>query len=285
MEMMLVGGLSRNVEKVPFCWRGTARVMVDLEHHWGLRHNPFAPGGSGFVAVGGHVQAVMRLRLAVEMGERVASLQGPEGVGKTAVLVRALQGLREPGRRVVLVQAEGDGHSLTGRLVELLGGRVCGTESRALLWRMLGDRVKLCRLQGLGLVLGVDDAHELDDPEEIERLGRLDPHPRARISVLKVGRDEGAGSWGLSVRLAPLTRSEAAEYVVRKLSWAGRAEAVFTPRAMTRLHLRSEGRPLGVDRLAALALVEGAVRGLEVIGPEVVEGVVAECGRTASTHP
>ena len=79
------------------------------------------------------------------------------------------------------------------------------------------------------------------------------------------------------IRLAPLTRSEAAEYLARKLSAAGRSEATFTPRAITRLHLLSQGVPRGLDRLATLALMAGAMRGLEVIGPEVVEGVAAEC--------
>ena len=44
-----------------------------------------------------------------------------------------------------------------------------------------------------------------------------------------------------------------------------------------RLHARSAGVPRGLDRLASLALLAGAVQRLEILSPEVVEGVAREC--------
>jgi type II secretory pathway predicted ATPase ExeA len=258
--------------------------MVDVGHHWGLTHDPFAAGAREFVPLAGHVEAVARLGYAVEAGERLVELRASDGLGKTVVLRRSVEALRGPHRRVVLARAAGDGAYLMGRLIEAFGVRVSGTETGAGLWRTLSDCVRLCWLQGVGVVLAVDDAQEMDDPGEIERLCRLEPHPRGGLTVLKVGREEegaglGASPWGLRVRLEALTRSEAAEYLGRKLVLAGRSEATFTPRAITRLHLRSEGKPRGLDRLASLALMAGATRGLEVIGPEVIEGAAAECAR------
>ena len=77
----------------------------------------------------------------------------------------------------------------------------------------------------------------------------------------------------LPARLKRLTRSETVAYLAGKLRGAGRNEndEVFTPRALTRLHAASEGIPRTIDRLALLALMSGAARGLEMITPEIVE--------------
>ena len=74
-----------------------------------------------------------------------------------------------------------------------------------------------------------------------------------------------------------MTRSETAHYVSTKLAAAGREREAFLPPAVGRLHALSGGNPRGVDRLATLALMAGAVRGLEVVTPDVVDGVAVEC--------
>jgi type II secretory pathway predicted ATPase ExeA len=257
--------------------------MIHVEHHWGLLRNPFSTSPSPFVPLPTHIEAVARLRLSVENGEKITALWAPGGLGKTVVLTRALEALRTPMRRVVLVQAPTDGESLMSQLADGLGVRPPALSTRPSLWRTLTDAARLCRLQNLGLVLAIDDAQEIDDPTQIDRLTHLDTHPKSRVSVLKVGRDQPSGPpsdlWGLAIRLAPLTRSEAAEYLARKLAGAGRTEPAFTPRAIARLHLLSAGAPRGLDRLASLALMAGAMRGLEMVGPEVIENVVSECVR------
>jgi type II secretory pathway predicted ATPase ExeA len=83
--------------------------------------------------------------------------------------------------------------------------------------------------------------------------------------------------WQLAIRIPALTRSETARYLDEKLAAAGRPETVFTPRALSRLYDISGGIPRGIDRLGSLALMAGAARGLEMITPEVVTGVAAEC--------
>ena len=92
----------------------------------------------------------------------------------------------------MLVQGPPDDLSLLGGLAEGLGVRLSGRENRSSLWRALTEAVRLCRLQNLGVVLAVDDAHEIDDPAAIDRLTHLDPHPKRR-SPLKVGRDDRFG--------------------------------------------------------------------------------------------
>ena len=70
--------------------------------------------------------------------------------------------------------------------------------------------------------------------------------------------------------------------MIESLRAAGRAEPTFTPRALNVLHACSGGVPRGVARLGSLALMAGAVRGLEMITPEIIEGVALECGNGLS---
>ena len=165
-----------------------------------------------------------------------------------------------------------------------LGVRVAPDATRGTAWRALAEAARLCRWQGIRVVLAVDDVQVLGlgpDAADLGRLDHLDPDPAARLTVLRVGRpDESApdpDDWDLSIRLEPLTRSESAEYLRAKLEAAGRPDPTFTSRAMTRLHALAGGVPRGLDRIAGLALMNGALRGLEVVPPEIVEEVAREC--------
>jgi MSHA biogenesis protein MshM len=80
----------------------------------------------------------------------------------------------------------------------------------------------------------------------------------------------------LRINLKPLTRSEAATYLTAKLAAAGCEGSLFTERAVTRLHALSGGIPSGLNRLATLAMMAGASRGMEAISAEVVDAVSEE---------
>lgn len=253
-----------------------------VQRHWNLNRDPFAPGGEPFVATPTHLEALARLRHAIETGQRRAVLRAEAGLGKSAVLGRVLAEIKGPGVRIARATSPVDGPSLWLSLAEGLGGRPEPGGTRGSAWKGLADAARLCRAQGLGVVLAIDDCQDLTDPSDrldLERLVHLDPHPRARVTVLQVGRDEPspADPWGLAITLGPLTRGEASAYLAAKLAAAGRGEPTFTPRAITRWHALAGGVPRGLERLAALALIAGAVRGLEIIPPEVVDGVAAGC--------
>ncbi|MBX6314172.1 MAG: type II secretory pathway protein ExeA [Isosphaeraceae bacterium] len=254
-----------------------------VERHWKLRRDPFAGNSPCYVATPVHAEAEARLVHALTSGDRRVVLRAEAGLGKSLLLARVLDRVREPTRRVVRVASPTDGASLFAACAEGLGGRLPPDPGRPRAWRALADAARLCRLQGQAIVLAVDDDQGLNRPEDrldLDRLVHLDPHPEARVSVLRVGRlseEEPSDPWELVIRLLPLTRSEAEQYLSAKLAAAGRDEPTFTPRALTRLHALSGGVPRGLDRLASLALMAGAARGLEIIPPEVVEAAALEC--------
>ncbi len=256
------------------------------KRHWRLTRDPFLDGAPPFVRTAPHREAVARFVHTIESGQRRAIVQAAPGRGKTVVLARALAETRSPARRAALVSSPTDGISLLSTLAERLGIRAAPGADRASAWKALTDAVRLCRWQRLQVVLAIDDAQDLIAPTDrldLDRLVHLDPHPESRLTVLAAFRtseeDEEARTspWDLLIRLPALTRSETEQYVAAKLAAAGRAEPTFTPRALHRLHAVSAGVPRGVDRLASLALMAGAVRGLEMVSPEIVEGVAREC--------
>ena len=247
--------------------------MVEVERHWGLSDFPFREGPSPFVPTPTHAAAVARLRQSVESEHRLAVLEAPGGLGKTMVLDRVLDDLRSPHRRLARSSAANDGTTLLADLAASLGVRVRPGSPWAVAWKALADAARLCRLQGLTVVLALDDIHEADDPRTLDRL----LHLNARLTVLRVGRPCGAepDSWSPLVRLLPLTRTEAGQYLNTKLAASGRDGPTFTPRALARVHAISGGVPRALDRLASRTLREGACQGREIVGLEVVEEVAA----------
>ncbi|MEO6808786.1 MAG: AAA family ATPase [Isosphaeraceae bacterium] len=250
----------------------------------GRSTDPFSEVDAPFIPTAVHAEAVARLVYVIESGQRLATLYARPGLGKTMVLRRALELARGPGRRIVKASGPIDGLDLLTTLAERSGRRLPPKASRADAWRALTDSARVCRLQRLAIVLVIDDAQRLTSPADqldLDRLPHLDPHPEACVTVIQVGRDAdiepASDPWTLAIRLAPLTRTETSGYLNAKLAAAGRDQTAFTPKAVTLLHALTSGVPRGIDRLASLALIAGEARGLEMITPDVIDGVAREC--------
>jgi type II secretory pathway predicted ATPase ExeA len=259
------------------------------KRHWRLNADPFLGPETPYVRSSSHDEALARLVETIESHQRLAVIRARAGLGKSVVIGKALDETRSPTRRVVRVECPVDGPGLLASLAEGLGARIPGEPTRAAAWKALGEGIRLCRWQRLHALLVVDDCQELAEPadrRDLERLANIDPRPATRLTVIQAFRDGPdsdyremfpARDWRLAIGLWPLTISETARYVETRLAAAGRTDAAFTPRALTRLHDISEGSPRGIDRMATLALMAGALRRLELVTAEVVEGVAGEC--------
>lgn len=252
-------------------------------NYWRIVHDPFLDAASVFVPTSVHAEGVARLVHTIETAGRLAEVRGEAGLGKSRILDQSLKESRSPLRRHARVVSPIDGPAMLAALAEGLGIRVAASVGRAEAWRGLADAVRLCRAQRLHVVLAVDGCEALRQPEDqldLARLAHVDPHPSARVTVLRVRRSSDEADPPrvacLKVKLGPLTRSDVERYVVTKLSSAGRADPTFTPRALNRLHFLSGGNPANIDRLASLAMMASALRGLEIVTPDVVEGASEE---------
>jgi type II secretory pathway predicted ATPase ExeA len=264
--------------------------------YWKLSVDPFTGPATPYVPVAPHEEALARLEGAIANGRRRVVLLGAAGLGKSLLLAQALARTRSPAQRAAFLSIPADGAALFVGLAERLGRRAPAGANRGLAWKTLEEAVRLCRWQRMRVVLIIDDCQHWTDRADrldLERLAHLDPHPEARVTVLQSYRTEfnpeqelalalepphvATAPWELVVRLAPLTRSNAETYLSAKLAAAGRSGPAFEPRAITRLHAAASGNPGTLDRLAALALMAGALRGLDVVTPDVVAAVAAEC--------
>jgi MSHA biogenesis protein MshM len=248
--------------------------------HWGLTRNPFAEIASPYVSLPSHDEAVARLAFAVETSQRRVVLGAPAGLGKTAVMRRVFADVHSPGRRLASVSCPRDGTLLLTLLAERLGQRVGGEPSRIAAWRALERALRLASLQRYQVIVIIDDCDDQLDAmvrRDLDFLPQLGSITSAALTILQLERTDGepqsvgGGGWSPTIGLERLTRSQSETYLTTKLKWAGSTDLIFTPRALTRIHALSAGIPRGLEQLASMCLMGGAVRGLEVINPELVD--------------
>jgi type II secretory pathway predicted ATPase ExeA len=223
---------------------------------------------------------------SIEHTERRIVFVAEAGLGKTTVLRAAIAATRSPRRRFALIRAPADRTQLLGLIAEQLGHPLGPEPSLHASWRRVARALRVAALEGFQVVVAIDGCEDRLDPgirHDLEALGHLGLGDGPGLSVIRVARTpwdpqlDPAEAWTLAIRLNRLTRSEVEVYLAAKLAAAGCAEPIFTPRALTRLHGRSGGVPRGLARLATLSLMAAAARGLEVISPEIVDGVASEC--------
>lgn len=261
------------------------------QRHWGLARDPFAVMDSLYVPLPPHDEALARLVYSIEQTHRQVIFRAEAGLGKTTVLRRAIAETRSPRRRLALVGAPSDGTQLPRLLAEGLGvplGREFNPNDA---WRALGRAIRVASLQGLHIVLAIDGWDERLDAiarPDLDALAHFRFDNETRFTVIRVlrarcdPRADPMEPWTLAIGLHRLTRFQAEDFLQAKLAAAGCTERIFTPRALTRIHALAGGVPRGLEQLAALSLMAGAVRGLEVIPPDVVDGVSQECWGSGS---
>ncbi len=252
--------------------------------HWGLARDPFGGENSSYVSLPSHDEAVARLVYSIERPERFITFCADAGLGKTTVVSQAIRETRSPRRRWVQAHVPSDHGQLPGYLADGLGLPFFVGSDGDRGWRMLARAVRSATFEDSHIVFVIDDWDENTDPATIKELTALvavgspsGPPP----SLIRVGRRaaqecaEWGDPWTLAIGLDRLTRTQAGTYLAARLAVAGCRERVFTPRALTRLHSWSEGVPRGLGQLATLALMAAAVQGLEVVPPDVVDGVAS----------
>jgi type II secretory pathway predicted ATPase ExeA len=252
--------------------------------HWGLQRDPFTGLDSPYVSMPSHDEAVKRLVHAIESSQSRATLIAPAGLGKSVVLREAFRRARNLKRRFVSVNCQRDG-ALPAVLAERLGQRIGREPGRLTAWRALDRALRISSLQGIQFVVAIEvfdgtpRASEERDVVSLERMG-AGLHPR--LTLIQLARSEPDRQsetddpGRLAIGLAALTRSQTEHFLLAKLNGAGGGAQIFTPRAITRLHALSAGVPRSVEQLATACLAAGAMRGLEILPPDLVDEVTRE---------
>lgn len=259
--------------------------------YWRLKESPFRFGvdTKGFFLSGIHEEALARLEFLVEQQRRLGLLVGPAGTGKSLLLEVFAGKMRRAGRFVVHVSAAGaKTQELLWDLLFALGRTPKPEVSIGILWRQLFDRLREARLVQIPVVILWDDVEAASEEgrQVIARLLGYTSRSEGALTVVLSGRPEILSQLDsrlldrvdLRIELASWELSETEQYLQEALTRAGRSEPIFTSEATVRLYELAQGIPRQIAQLAELALLAGAVQGIEQIDADTVEGVYQELG-------
>lgn len=246
---------------------------------WDLKFDPFLPGAVPFVSTPEHEEAVARLVHEIRSVEPRISIEGESGSGTSTIMQEGIRRLRSPRTRVCLVRSPCDEWSMIRGICQGLGIRVGTHRDRSEGLSRLSDSIRLIRIQGFSVILAIDDSKRITD-RSLDRLVAVGRQAEAKVTVVTSGVSEESitdhNSLDIRIRVRRLTRSMTQSYLTEKLRAAGRADPVFTDRAMLELHARSGGLPRRIDRLARLSLMAGTLDRLTMLPVEVIAEVSRE---------
>ena len=262
--------------------------------HWQLASKPFEPATdrATFFASETHEGALSKLRYVVDSRRGAAVLAGSAGVGKTLLvqlLTAELADTFSPRKHLVFPQMSS--RDLLVYLAEQLGAppadppRHTVEESVRRLEFLLAENAR----QGRHAIVVIDEAHLLEDCGALETLRLLlnfEVNGQPTLTLVLVGQMGLVSAVdrlpGLEERLAvkalvrAFTPEESAEYVRRRLEWAGAMREIFTPDAIEALHYLGHGTPRQINRLGDLALLVGFADRLPRLAAQQIESVSEE---------
>ncbi len=270
---------------------GQSAERMFLEHY-GLREQPFGvTPDPRFLYLGlKHRQALAALTYATESNRGFLTLIAKPGMGKTSLLFRYLESLRNKARTVFLFQTDGDSRDLMCYLLADLGLDSAGKdlpEMHSLLNQVLTEEMRA----GRRFVLVIDEAQNLAEKvlESIRLLSNFETPWMKLMQIVLAGQPQLAERLAkpsmaqlrqrisFAIRIDPFTRDEVAAYVDHRLSVAGyRGSSPFSVGALTLLAERSEGIPRNINNVCFCAMSLGWATKRGAIDREMVLDVLAD---------
>lgn len=237
-----------------------------------------------------HREAFAALSEGIENLRGFVALVAEPGMGKTTLLNKLMEELRDSARVVFLFQTQCNSSELLRYLLSELGVEHDATDIVAM-HRALSQFLFEEMLQGRRFVLIVDEAQNLQDSvlETIRLLSNYETTHAKLIQIVLAGQPQlvdtlmRPGLVQLRQRIAvvanlePLDAAETAEYIEHRLQAAGSEGApIFTPEAMALIAERSGGIPRSINNICFNAMLAGYLHRQTVIDSVVVVRVATK---------
>jgi len=269
---------------------GPAPARSTFLGFYGLREQPFGvtPDPAYLYLSEMHRAALRALSCGIENDRGFIALIAPPGMGKTTLLNKLMEDLRDSARTVFLFQTQCDSREFFGYLLRELGEEIEGMDIVAMHAR-LNALLFQEMLEGRRFVLIVDEAQNLDDSvlETIRLLSDFETTHAKLLEIILVGQPELAAKLarpglsqlrqriGLLASLAPMSAEETARYIDYRLRVAGHSgEPLFAEDALQLIAEHSQGTPRSINNICFNALMAGYLEERRTISAEIVRKVV-----------
>jgi type II secretory pathway predicted ATPase ExeA len=257
------------------------------EAFFGLGKRPFTamPDAGCFVPIDGIYQAFSSLAQCVADGRGIGVLTAPAGLGKSLICQRLVRELE--GRFTVVHLPTGNfltRRSLLQAILFELGHSHVRMEEQELRLALMSVLRRVRPGRG-AIALIVDEAHLLAPRmlEELRALTNLADEGESLLRLVVSGQlpleetlslsslDAFNQRIGIQTTLQPFTRQESAEYVSRRLAWAGvNVTDLLTRDALETVCEASDGSPRCLNQLCDHSLLLGYLASEKPISDRIV---------------
>ncbi len=268
---------------------------MDYLDHFSLQSEPFAnaPVSRFYYHSTQHDEALKRLTYVASGMKGLAVCIGNIGHGKTTLARRLLDHLLEQNYEAALLIIVHEGISATWllrRIAMQLGVADPGEEKLTIINRLYQRLVEIHEAGRKAVVL-IDEAQMLatkEIMEEFRGLLNIELPGHKLLSFVLFGLPELeqhmmldpplAQRVALKYRLPPFDEPNSAAYINFRLEQAGATYPIFTPEAITKVHLASGGIPRVINTICDNALLEAFFAGSREVTGEIVDKVTTNLG-------
>src|ERR1700674_3045627 len=238
--------------------------------HFGLSEQPFGvTPDPRFLYLGSkHRQALAALTYGTESNRGFLTLIAQPGMGKTSLLFRYLEGLRNKARTVFLFQTDGDSRDLMFYILADLGLDGTGKDLPEM-HSMLNEVLTKEMAAGQRFVLVIDEAQNLTEKvlESVRLLSNFETPWMKLMQIVLAGQPQLANRLAkpsmaqlrqrvsFAIRIEAFTREEVDLYLDHRLWVAGyKGAPLFSVGARTLIAERSEGIPRVINNMCFCAM-------------------------------
>jgi general secretion pathway protein A len=259
---------------------------------YGLQEQPFGvtPDPAYLYLSKVHRDAFTSLSQGIQNLRGFVALVAEPGMGKTTLLNKLMEELRDSARVVFLFQTQCNSRELLRHLLSELGVPSAGMDL-VKMHKTLNEILFKEMLQGRRFVLIVDEAQNLRESalETIRLLSDFETTHAKLLQIVLAGQPQLVDTLmqpnlsqlrqriSVLASLEALNAAETANYVEHRLRAAGASgEPIFTPDAVALIAEKSQGTPRKINNICFGALMLGFSEGRRTIDADIVQKVVAK---------
>lgn len=265
--------------------------ITTLESYFGFTRMPFGRDipPQALSQYPGHREAMARIQWCIDQ-RRIGVIAGEVGAGKTVAARAALASLELARHQIIYIPDPTIGiRGIRSAIVTALGtapaffSGALASQAASLLAGELDERSRLP-------VIVIDEAHLLsnDDLEALRMLSNVSMDTESHFALILIGQPTLRRRLKLAVMaaldqrigtrytLTGMSLDDTTDYIKGHLSFAGRADPLFSEDAITAIHQASRGYPRTVNNLALAALMAARSTQSAMVDQSAAQSAVTE---------